>query len=89
MRFNSQQIESYCLGLRTQNPGLREVDLEPGPKRGSDKINMLKEGRKTTSDNKLYCTVWTYIWIPAHREVDLKPSAKRVANRTDALAGLY
>ena len=42
MRFNSQQIALYCLGLRTQNPGLREVDLEPSPKRGSDKINMLK-----------------------------------------------
>ena len=42
MRFNSQQIESYCLGLRTQNPRLREVDLVPSPKRGSDKIKMLK-----------------------------------------------
>ena len=42
IRFNSTQIVSYCLGLRTQNPGLREVDLEPSPKRGSDKINMLK-----------------------------------------------
>ena len=29
MRLNSQQIVSYCLGLRTQNPGLKEVDLEP------------------------------------------------------------
>ena len=38
MRSNSQQIVSYYLGLRTQNPGLREVDLEPSPKRGSDKI---------------------------------------------------
>ena len=47
MRSNSQQIVSYCLGLRTQNPGLREVDLEPSPKRGSDKIKMLKQGRKT------------------------------------------
>ena len=28
----------------TQNPGLREVDLEPTPKRGSDKINMQTEG---------------------------------------------
>ena len=28
MRSNSQLIVSYCLGLRTQNPGLREVDLE-------------------------------------------------------------
>ena len=56
MRFNSQQIVSYCLGLRTQNPGLREVDLEPSPKRGSDKINMLKQGRKTAEENKSYRT---------------------------------
>ena len=42
MRFSSQQIVSYCLGLHIQNPGLREVDLEPSSKRGSDKINMLK-----------------------------------------------
>ena len=42
MRFNFQQIVSYCLGLRTQSQGLRQVDLEPRPKRGSDKINMLK-----------------------------------------------
>ena len=42
MRFSSQQIVSYCPGLRLQNAGLREVALEPSPKRGSDKINMLK-----------------------------------------------
>ena len=42
IRFNSYQIVSYCHGLGKQNPGLREVDLEPSPKRGSDKINMLK-----------------------------------------------
>ena len=53
MRFKFQQIVSYCLGLRTQNPGLREVDLEPSPERGSDKINMLKQGRKTAEENKL------------------------------------
>ena len=47
MRLNFQQIISYCLGLRTQNPGLREVDLETSPKRGSDKINMQKHGRNT------------------------------------------
>ena len=47
MRSNFQQIKSYCLGLRTQNPGLREVDLEPSPTRGSDKINIEKSGRKT------------------------------------------
>ena len=89
MRFNSQQIVSYCLGLRTQNPGLKEVDLEPSPKRGSDKINMLKQGRKTAKENKSYRTAWTQIWIPALREVDLEPSAKTGANRTEALVNLY
>ena len=42
IRCSSQQIVSYCLGLNTQNPGLRQVDLEPSSKRGNDKINMLK-----------------------------------------------
>ena len=32
MKLNFQQIVSYCFGLRTQNPGLREVDLEPSIK---------------------------------------------------------
>ena len=80
---------SYCLGLRTQNPGLREVHLEPSPKRGSDKINMLKQGRKTTEGNKSYHTAWTHTWILAFREVDLEPSAKRRANRIEALVSLY
>ena len=47
MRSNSQQIVSYCLGLRTQNPGLRAVVLEPSLKRGSDKTKMLKQRRNT------------------------------------------
>ena len=47
MRSNSQEIVQYSLGLCTQNPGLREVDLEHSPKKGSDKINMLKEVRNT------------------------------------------
>ena len=42
MRFKSQQIILYCIGLLTQNPGQREVDLEPSPKKGSGKIDMLK-----------------------------------------------
>ena len=47
MRSSFQQILSYSLGLRTQNPGLREVDFEPSLTRGSYKINILKEGRIT------------------------------------------
>ena len=89
MRFNFQQIVLYCLGLHTQNPVLRQVDLEPSPKRGSDKINMVKQGRKTAEENKSYRTAWTHIWIPALRETDLEPSAKRGANRNKALVSLY
>ena len=50
-RSNSQQIISYCFGLCAQNPGLREVHLKPSPKRGSDKINRLRQGRKNTTEN--------------------------------------
>ena len=85
MRFNSQQIVSYCLGLHTQNPGPREVDLDPSPKRGSEKMNMLKQGRKTTEENKSYRTAWTHIQIISLREGDLEPSAKTGANGTATL----
>ena len=89
MQFKSQQIILYCLVLRTQNPGLRETDLESKLKRVSDKINMLKWGRKTPEENKWYGTAWTHIWIPALRQVDLEPSAKRGANSTQDLVSLY
>ena len=55
MRSSSQRIVSYCLDLPTQNLGLREVDLEPSLERGSDKINMLKQGRHT--QNKASCII--------------------------------
>ena len=89
IRFNSLEMVLYSLGLRTENPGLREVALEPSPKRGSDKIDMLKEGTKTAEENKSYRTASIYIWIPALREVDLEPNAERGANRTEALVSLY
>ena len=89
IRFNSQQLVSSCLGIRIQNPGLREVDLEPSPKKGSDKINMLKQGRKAAKIGKSYHTAWTHMGMPALTEVDLEPSAKRGANRTEALVSLY
>ena len=47
MRSSFQQIVLYYLGLHTQKPGFREVDLEASPNRGSDKINMQKQGRNT------------------------------------------
>ena len=42
MRFSSQQIVLYCLGLRTQTPGLRELYLELSPKTCSESRKMLK-----------------------------------------------
>ena len=47
MRFNPKQIVSYCLGLCTENPGLREVDLEPSSKRGSGNSD-----KRTKEDTK-------------------------------------
>ena len=52
-----EQISLYCLGLNTQNTGLREVDLQHSPHRGSAKINMLRQRRKSTTENKTYHTV--------------------------------
>ena len=89
MGMNSQEITLYYLGLRRQNPGLREIHLKPSPKKGSDKIKMVKEGRKTPAENKSYHTAWTHIRIPALRELDLEPSAQRGATRTEALVSLY
>ena len=89
MRFNSQQILSYYLDLASQNPGLKEVDFETSPKRGSDKINMLKSGKKIPEENKSYRSARTHVWILSLRELDFEPSAKRGANRTTKLVSLY
>ena len=81
-----QALES---GLHTQNPGLKDLDLEPRPKRASDKINIMKQGRNITKESKSYRTAMTHIWISALREVDLEPSAKKGTNRARALVSLY
>ena len=86
MRFTSQQIISYCVGLQTQNLGLREVELEPSPLRG---IWQDQHATRYAEEKKLYWTAWTHIWIPALREVDLETSGMRRANRTEALVSLY
>ena len=38
-------------GLRTKNVVLRKEDLERSSKGGSGKIKMLRQGRKTTTEN--------------------------------------
>ena len=89
LRFKSQEFASYCLDLFTQNPGQREVHLEPTAKKNSEKINMLKRGRKTPEKIKLFCRACTHIWITALSEVDLEPNGKRGTNRTRALVSFY
>ena len=79
MRFNFQQIVSYCLGLHTQNPGLREVVTR------STCWNKAKKLQKKAS--RIVQSGLT--WVPALREVDWEPSAKRGANRTEALLRAY
>ena len=37
-----------------------DVDLEPNPERGSNKINKLRPGRKNRTQNRLYHTSWTH-----------------------------
>ena len=88
MRFSSQEKVSFYLGLHMQNPGLIEVVLEPSSKRGSDKINMLKQGRTTPEKNK-YRTAWTHICIQAFREVDLEPRLREEPTEIEALVSLY
>ena len=84
----SKQIISYCLGLRTQNSGPREVDLEASPERGSDKINLQKQG--TDTQKKASCIILPgLIYGSQDLEVDLKPFAKRGCNRTTVLVSLY
>ena len=58
MRSNFQQIISYCLGPKYTEPRVREVDLEPSPKRGSDKINMQKQGRNTQKKASCIIQPW-------------------------------
>ena len=55
--ITSADIFAQCIyrTSNTQNPGLRGVDLEPHPNRGSDKIDMLKQGRNTQKN--AICTV--------------------------------
>ena len=64
---------SYCLGLNTQNAGLKEVDLEPSSKRCSDKDQHAETRKKHQKESKPYHTAWTHIWILARGEVDLEP----------------
>ena len=56
-------------------PRAKKVDLSPSPKKGSDKINRLKQRRKTQK-SKLYCTARTHIWMPSLKEGDLEGGAK-------------
>ena len=88
MRCNFQQIILYCLHPNKQNTGLREVHLEPSPKRGSDKINIPKQGRKTQK-KAIHIVKPRLTYGLQHLERDMEPSAKTGTNTTRALVSLY
>ena len=82
IRSNFYQIVSYCLGLHTQTPVQREVDWEPSPKRGSDKINIQKQERNTQKNaSRIARAGLTYesqhlekqTWNPVLREEPIGP----------------
>ena len=61
----------FCgLGLYTQKPVLRQVDLKPSPKRGNAKTK-----KKNTTESELYSTTWTHKREPGLTLVCLEPSA--------------
>ena len=64
-----QNPEPRTLGLHTPNPGLRKVDLEPSPKRGSDKIHSLRP--RTQQKTSRIVQPGHTNENPALREVDL------------------
>ena len=47
MRYNFQKMVLHATLATYTERWVREVDLESSPNRGSDKINMLKQGRNT------------------------------------------
>ena len=59
----SDLTRNKCFGPNTQNPALREVELELSSMRGSDKINMQKQVRDTQR-KALYFISSTLYWIP-------------------------
>ena len=73
---------STVLGLCPQSLGFREAGLEPSPKRDSD--NMLRQGKKTATENKSYRTTWTHIGEPSTLKGRRKTCAK---NRQDRSPG--
>ena len=89
LRSNFKHIVSYCLGLRTRNPWIRKVDLEPSTKRGNERTNLQKQGRNTQKKASHIVQPGLTYEYQHFREVDLEPSAKRGANRTRALVNLY
>ena len=58
-------------------------ELKPSSIRASDKINMLRQEIKTTTETKSKLTAWIYIWHLI--KVDLGLSDKTETNRTSTL----
>ena len=63
--------------------------MEPSSKRGRDKINRLRPGRKNTQNTSRIIQPRDKNKNPALREVDMEPSFKKWTSTTKGLASLY
>ena len=70
-------------------PRAESVDLEPSPKTGSDKINMLRQKKRTQEERSCITQPGLTKHNLALREVDLEASATRTNDKTKALVNLY
>ena len=58
MRYNFQKMVLHATLATYTERWVREVDLESSPNRGSDKINMLKQGRNTQKKGSHICLLY-------------------------------
>ena len=58
MRYNFQKMVLHATLATYTERWVREVDLESSPNRGSDKINMLKQGRNTQKKGSRICLLY-------------------------------
>ena len=86
--INQWKTKSYCVGLHTHNPGIREVNFESISKRLVAQSTS-ETRKKHLKENNSYRWLWTHIYIPALTEVHLEPGLKRGNNRNRTVVRLY
>ena len=76
-RSNTQDTQLNCLGLCSQNSGLRDRDLEPSPERHSDKTDILRKKERKQQKTRHIVQPGVINETQALRELNVKPRAIR------------